>query len=82
MPLTVACASPEMASGKVWIRYPVARPQDTQVEAQHEEETVQAQPVAVEPQVVAAAAEQVVDAPVQTKPLSLNLSRYCGNNAS
>lgn len=26
MPLTVACASPEMASGKVWIRYPVARP--------------------------------------------------------
>ncbi len=23
MPLTVACASPEMASGKVWIRYPV-----------------------------------------------------------
>ncbi|MBJ9234894.1 ribonuclease E [Citrobacter koseri] len=67
MPLTVACASPEMASGKVWIRYPVARPQDTQVEAQHEEETVQAQPVAVEPQVVAAAAEQVVDAPVQTE---------------
>jgi ribonuclease E len=27
MPLTVACASPEMASGKVWIRYPVARPE-------------------------------------------------------
>ncbi|WP_226569806.1 ribonuclease E [Mangrovibacter yixingensis] len=26
MPLAVACASPEMASGKVWIRYPVARP--------------------------------------------------------
>ncbi|HAU8266232.1 TPA: ribonuclease E [Kluyvera intermedia] len=28
MPLEIACASPEMASGKVWIRYPVARPQD------------------------------------------------------
>ncbi|MEZ1649972.1 ribonuclease E, partial [Enterobacter hormaechei] len=27
MPLTIACASPEMASGKVWIRYPVARPE-------------------------------------------------------
>lgn len=67
MPLTVACASPEMASGKVWIRYPVARSQDTQVEAQREEEAVQAQPVAVEPQVIAAAAEQVVDAPVQTE---------------
>ncbi|HAT2699272.1 TPA: ribonuclease E, partial [Kluyvera intermedia] len=25
MPLEIACASPEMASGKVWIRYPVAR---------------------------------------------------------
>ncbi|VEB07357.1 ribonuclease, Rne/Rng family [Klebsiella pneumoniae] len=32
MPLTVACASPEMASGKVWIRYPVVRPQDQQPE--------------------------------------------------
>ncbi|WP_373964007.1 ribonuclease E [Kosakonia sacchari] len=28
MPLTVACASPEMASGKVWIRYPVPRAQE------------------------------------------------------
>lgn len=27
MPLAVACASPEMASGKVWIRYPLARPE-------------------------------------------------------
>lgn len=32
MPLAVACASPEMASGKVWIRYPVARPQEQQSE--------------------------------------------------
>ncbi|QOV65742.1 ribonuclease E [Kosakonia pseudosacchari] len=30
MPLTVACASPEMASGKVWIRYPVPRQQEEQ----------------------------------------------------
>ncbi|EPL4122200.1 ribonuclease E [Citrobacter amalonaticus] len=58
MPLTVACASPEMASGKVWIRYPVARPQDAQPEAQ-EIEQVQAQPVVTEPQAVAAAVEAV-----------------------
>ncbi|MFA1284449.1 ribonuclease E [Citrobacter telavivensis] len=58
MPLTVACASPEMASGKVWIRYPVARPQDAQPEAQ-EIELVQAQPVVSEPQAVAAVVETV-----------------------
>lgn len=58
MPLTVACASPEMASGKVWIRYPVARPQDAQPEAQ-EIEQVQAQPVVSEPQAVAAVVETV-----------------------
>ncbi|HFQ8227774.1 TPA: ribonuclease E [Citrobacter freundii] len=58
MPLTVACASPEMASGKVWIRYPVARPQDAQPEAQ-EIEQVQVQPVVSEPQAVAAVVETV-----------------------
>ncbi|MBE9980232.1 ribonuclease E, partial [Citrobacter freundii] len=58
MPLTVACASPEMASGKVWIRYPVARSQDAQPEAQ-EIEQVQAQPVVTEPQAVVAAVETV-----------------------
>ncbi|EGT4255418.1 ribonuclease E [Citrobacter amalonaticus] len=58
MPLTVACASPEMASGKVWIRYPVARPQDAQPEAQ-EIEQVQTQPVVSEPQTAAAAVETV-----------------------
>ncbi|BDA93244.1 ribonuclease E [Citrobacter freundii] len=65
MPLTVACASPELASGKVWIRYPVARPQDQQVEEQREQEMVpqQAAPVAVEPQVAAAAVEHIVDTP-------------------
>ena len=72
MPLTVACASPEMASGKVWIRYPVARPQDAQPEAQ-EIEQVQVQPVVTEPQAVAAAVETVaavepvVEAVVETK---------------
>lgn len=56
MPLTVACASPEMASGKVWIRYPVVRPQDPQQE--------EAQPLSIaatEPVVApVAAAESVV----------------------
>ena len=65
MPLTVACASPELASGKVWIRYPVARPQDQQVAEQREQEPVQGQtaPVAVEPQVAASAVEHIVNAP-------------------
>lgn len=65
MPLTVACASPELASGKVWISYPVVRPQDQQVEDQREQETHQEQTasVAVEPQVAAAAVEHIVDTP-------------------
>lgn len=70
MPLTVACASPELASGKVWIRYPVVRPQDQQVEEQREQEVhhQQTAPAAIEPQVAAAAVEQIVDtpAPVET----------------
>ena len=47
MPLTVACASPEMASGKVWIRYPVVRPQDQQQEDVQVQEfsTTAAEPV-------------------------------------
>lgn len=66
MPLTVACASPEMASGKVWIRYPVVRPQELAVEEQHEQD-VQVQP-AVEQVVapVAAVEPAAVDAPVET----------------
>ncbi|CZV68022.1 ribonuclease E [Enterobacter cloacae] len=50
MPLTIACASPEMASGKVWIRYPVARP----------EQVVEEQPVTEEVIAPAAAVEDVV----------------------
>ncbi|SFT57367.1 RNAse E [Kosakonia arachidis] len=40
MPLTVACASPEMASGKVWIRYPVVRSQEEQAKEIAAEESV------------------------------------------
>ncbi|WET39134.1 ribonuclease E [Citrobacter enshiensis] len=71
MPLTIACASPEMASGKVWIRYPVVRPQDVQVEELREQEIVPvvAQPAAIEPQ--AAAVEQVVETPVQTETVAV-----------
>ncbi|WP_417642289.1 ribonuclease E [Enterobacter kobei] len=43
MPMTVACASPEMASGKVWIRYPVAQ----SVEPVQEEAIVDNAPVDV-----------------------------------
>ncbi|WP_230351806.1 ribonuclease E [Lelliottia sp. WAP21] len=55
MPLAVACASPEMASGKVWIRYPVARPQEQQVEEQS---------VAAQNPVVAETVEQTTYAPI------------------
>ncbi|MDS0111547.1 ribonuclease E, partial [Enterobacter hormaechei subsp. steigerwaltii] len=54
MPLTVACASPEMASGKVWIRYPVARPEQA-VEEQAVTEEVIAPVAAVEDVVTEAA---------------------------
>ena len=40
MPLAIACASPEMASGKVWIRYPVARPEQVVEEQQVTEEVI------------------------------------------
>ena len=71
MPLTVACASPEMASGKVWIRYPVARPEQAVEEQAVTEEVIA--PVAavedvvteaatvVEPQVIDTAAPQAVE---------------------
>ena len=57
MPLTIACASPEMASGKVWIRYPVARPEQVVEEQQVTEEVIA--PVAVAEEVVAEAATVV-----------------------
>ncbi|HAT1621367.1 TPA: ribonuclease E [Raoultella planticola] len=73
MPLTVACASPEMASGKVWIRYPVVRPQDQQQEEQQEEQQVQASVTeTVAPVAVAdtAIAEVVVPAVAEAAPVA------------
>ncbi|MGX5868057.1 ribonuclease E [Enterobacter cloacae] len=71
MPMTVACASPEMASGKVWIRYPVARPEQAVEEqtateeviapAAAAEEVVTAAATVVEPQVVETEAPHAVD---------------------
>lgn len=54
MPLAVACASPEMASGKVWIRYPIARPEQV-VEQQVVTEELIAPVAAVEEAVAEAA---------------------------
>ncbi|ADO48956.1 ribonuclease E [[Enterobacter] lignolyticus] len=63
MPLEFACASPEMASGKVWVSYPVARTQEQVAEEFHEQEDVQhvetVAPVAAD----IAAAEPIVEAP-------------------
>ncbi|CAM6477398.1 ribonuclease E [Klebsiella michiganensis] len=83
MPLTVACASPEMASGKVWIRYPVVRPQDQQQEDVQVQEfsTTAAEPVvapvaAAEPVVSeviapAVAAENAVEPVATTEPVAV-----------
>ncbi|ALB54548.1 ribonuclease E [Cronobacter universalis] len=73
MPLTVACASPEMASGKVWIRYPLPRVQEQEeqqleqntapvAEAQTPEAPVApvAEAVVVEPSVVESAPQEPV----------------------
>lgn len=71
MPLSIACASPEMASGKVWINYSLPRQQEQEqiVEEQHVEQEIAqpqaeviAQPVAesVNDVVVAEQIEQVV----------------------
>ncbi|HGY3715475.1 TPA: ribonuclease E [Citrobacter gillenii] len=62
MPITVACASPELASGKVWIRYPVARAQELQVEEQPQQDVAQVQPVVAEQQTIAAVIEPAVEA--------------------
>ncbi|WP_219558199.1 ribonuclease E [Klebsiella michiganensis] len=83
MPLTVACASPEMASGKVWIRYPVVRPQDSQQEDVQVQEfsTTAAEPVvapvaAAEPVVSeviapAVAAESAVEPVATSEPVAV-----------
>lgn len=83
MPLTVACASPEMASGKVWIRSPVVRPQDQQQEDVQVQEisTTAAEPVvapvaAAEPVVSeviapAVAAESAVEPVATSEPVAV-----------
>ncbi|HGK4752908.1 TPA: ribonuclease E [Enterobacter cloacae] len=65
MPMTVACASPEMASGKVWIRYPVARPEQAVEEQTVAEEVIA--PVAAAEEVVTEAATVVEPQVVETE---------------
>ncbi|HBN6065819.1 ribonuclease E [Enterobacter cloacae] len=65
MPMTVACASPEMASGKVWIRYPVARPEQAVEEQAVTEEVIA--PVAAVEEVVTEAATVVEPQVVETE---------------
>ncbi|MGK3223862.1 ribonuclease E [Enterobacter soli] len=66
MPLAIACASPEMASGKVWIRYPVARPEQLIEEAVVAEEIVA--PVEAVQEVVTEAATVVEPQAVESAP--------------
>ena len=64
MPLAIACASPEMASGKVWVRYPVARPQDEVLETPVVEQqndaitTTDVAPAIAEAELIAATAQE------------------------
>lgn len=53
MPLTVACASPEMASGKVWVHYPVVQSQEAVAVAEVDQPTT-----------AVAAAESIANSPV------------------
>ncbi|HBX4002230.1 TPA: ribonuclease E, partial [Klebsiella variicola] len=70
MPLTVACASPEMASGKVWIRYPVVRPQDQQPEEVPVQDTSAIEAVEAIATPVAVV-ETVTAAPVTVEPATM-----------
>jgi len=71
MPLTVACASPELASGKVCIRYPIVRPQDQQFDEQNvASENVEPMVEApVEVAAAAVAAEAVQQPAVEPQPV-------------
>jgi len=66
MPLTVACASPEMASGKVWIRYPVAQ----NVEPVQDETAVETAPEAIQQPIVEPVAEPIAAA-VSAEPAAV-----------
>lgn len=70
MPLTVACASPEMASGKVWIQYPVTQVQDQAVVDAPVEQEVIEQPVVETVAPIAAAEPAAVEAVVQPETIA------------
>ncbi len=63
MPLAIACASPEMASGKAWIRYPVARPQEQQFDEQNVTAEAVAPVAPVVDEVITEAAAVVIPEP-------------------
>lgn len=63
MPLAIACASPEMASGKAWIRYPVARPQEQQFDEQNVATEAVAPVAPVVDEVITEAAAVVIPEP-------------------
>ncbi len=63
MPLAIACASPEMASGKAWIRYPVARPQEQQFDEQNVTTEAVAPVAPVVDEVITEAAAVVIPEP-------------------
>ncbi|HBD80634.1 MAG TPA: ribonuclease E [Leclercia adecarboxylata] len=63
MPLAIACASPEMASGKAWIRYPVARPQEQQFDEQNVTAEAVAPVAPVVDEVITEAASVVIPEP-------------------
>ncbi|MGM3192867.1 ribonuclease E [Dickeya dadantii subsp. dieffenbachiae] len=54
MPLAQASASPEMSSGKVWIRYPIAQPQQPELVEEQVSESIDA-PLSVAPELAAVA---------------------------
>ncbi len=60
-----------------WIRYPIVRPQDVQVEEQREQEEVHVQPMVTEVP-VAAAIEPVVSAPVVEEVAGVVISPRSG----
>ncbi|AYC19552.1 Ribonuclease E [Dickeya dianthicola] len=61
MPMTQASASPEMASGKVWIRYPVAQPQQPERAEEPASEFIDA-PLSAAPELAAVAVATLPEA--------------------
>ncbi|WOA51151.1 ribonuclease E [Dickeya solani] len=61
MPMAQASASPEMASGKVWIRYPVAQPQQPELVEEQVSESIDA-PLSAVPELAAVAVATLPEA--------------------